>query len=107
MRAISDHVQGSFALLAEPAAARITPDHDDQPGGLGFTCQFAQLLVLQTPLRGAGIDRIADAYAAQPQRIGDRSCLRTQRILFLVQQIVAVQFENQWNFAREVSRASF
>src|SRR5947208_10760988 len=42
-------------------------------------------ILLEAPLGGAGIDRVADGAAAETERVGDRRGLRAERILLVLQ----------------------
>src|SRR5215470_4502684 len=65
VRGVRRHVNGRLALLREARAARVRPDDDRQPVGLGFLRLGADLLVHLQPVLGARIDREADRDAAQ------------------------------------------
>ena len=62
-------IEAGFALLAQAAAARVAPDHHGQPGVAGVLGQLAQLFLHVELLVRAGIERVADPRAAQPQGV--------------------------------------
>ena len=100
-------VDGGLARLAQVRATRIGPHDDRQALGLGLVSDFAELPVHGLRRGRAGVDREADRDAAEPQRVVHAAGHRGERVFFVVQHVVVVEFQNQRHAVQKTVGARF
>src|SRR5881296_4326033 len=104
LRRIGDDVESRLAFLADLAAAGVGPDHERQAVPFRLFSDLAGLLVHALAVRRSGIDGEPHRHAAEPQRVAHAARDRRRRVLLLIEDIVVVQLQDQWNLARELRR---
>src|SRR5712692_5742291 len=102
LRRIGDDVERRLAFLADLTAAGVGPDHERQAMPFRFFPDLAGLLVHALAVRRSGIDGEPHRHAAEPQRVAHAAGERRDRVLLLIEDIVAVQLQDQRNLPREL-----
>src|ERR1700730_16567764 len=90
LRGIGADVDRGLALARQVAAARIGPDHDGQPMSLGLAGHLGDVAHLVMGSVRAGIDRVTDRGAPQPQRVLDVAGDRLRRVFLETRHAVGV-----------------
>src|SRR5439155_27183228 len=101
---VGDDVDAGLARLAYAGPARIAPDHYGEAESLGFLRHRPDLLVHSLGVGGPRVDREPDRAAAKAERVTHAGGYRGDRILFVVEDVVIIQFQNEWDLPREFRR---